>query len=166
MVVAVVGEPGGAVAAGGLQLQPSATAGSVQHVQDGIASDRKSRRASSLPCRWTLSSVSSMLRGSHASVPARLQPAVVAAVTQRAEDESLIVRLTLPPGVSNTFHENDMLMLSKDNPEVGRAARGVVPFERVSCADSRMLASQGRTSRPACLGCSGCCIPIALFLTA
>lgn len=50
-----------------------------------------------------------------------VQPAVVAAVTHRAEDESIIVRLTMPPGVSSTFHDNDMLMLSRDNPEVRRA---------------------------------------------
>lgn len=47
-----------------------------------------------------------------------LQPAVVAASQAREESESLAVRLTLPPGVSSTFHENDMLLLSRDNPEV------------------------------------------------
>ena len=30
----------------------------------------------------------------------------------------MAVRLTLPPGVSSTFHENDMMLLSRDNPEV------------------------------------------------
>ncbi|KAL4448164.1 hypothetical protein ABPG75_005383 [Micractinium tetrahymenae] len=58
-----------------------------------------------------------MLRGQEEGQVLTSQPAVVAAVTQRAEDESLIVRLTLPPGVSSTFHDNDMLMLSRDNPE-------------------------------------------------
>lgn len=47
------------------------------------------------------------------------QPAVVAACTPRPESESLVARLTLPPGVSSTFHENDMVLLSRDNPEVG-----------------------------------------------
>lgn len=56
------------------------------------------------------------------ALPTRLQPAVVAAAAPRASgDGSLVVRLTLPPGVSSTFHENDMLLLSRDNPE----ARGV-----------------------------------------
>ena len=50
-----------------------------------------------------------------------LQPAVVAATQARqsGDDESQLVRLTLPPGVSSTFHDNDMLLLSRDNPEVG-----------------------------------------------
>lgn len=55
-----------------------------------------------------------------------MQPAVVAAAQVRAEDESLIVRLTLPPGVSSTFHENDMMLISRDNPEVSRQAAATV----------------------------------------
>lgn len=43
---------------------------------------------------------------------------------QRA-DGSQIVRLTLPPGVSSSFSENDVLLLSRDNPVRGRAWRGV-----------------------------------------
>ena len=47
-----------------------------------------------------------------------VQPAVVAAASARPEEGSVAVRLTLPPGVSSTFHENDMMLLSRDNPEV------------------------------------------------
>ncbi len=55
-----------------------------------------------------------------------MQPAVVAAAQTRPDDESLIVRLTMPPGVSSTFHENDMMLVSRDNPEVGCALLCVV----------------------------------------
>lgn len=58
-----------------------------------------------------------MLRGQEEGQVLTSQPAVVAAVQSRPEDESLVVRLTMPVGVSSTFHENDMLLISRDNPE-------------------------------------------------
>ncbi|PRW45131.1 putative helicase MAGATAMA 3 [Chlorella sorokiniana] len=58
-----------------------------------------------------------MLRGQEEGQVLTSQPAVVAAAQTRPEDESLLVRLTLPPGVSSTFHENDMMLISRDNPE-------------------------------------------------
>lgn len=57
-----------------------------------------------------------MLRGQEEGQVLTSQPAVVAAA-QPKDDGSLVVRLTLPPGVSGTFHENDLLLLSRDNPE-------------------------------------------------
>ncbi|PSC70977.1 putative helicase MAGATAMA 3 [Micractinium conductrix] len=63
-----------------------------------------------------------MLRGQEEGQVLTSQPAVVAATQARqsGDDESQLVRLTLPPGVSSTFHDNDMLLLSRDNPEEER----------------------------------------------
>ncbi|KAI7846383.1 hypothetical protein COHA_000094 [Chlorella ohadii] len=58
-----------------------------------------------------------MLRGHEEGQVLTSQPAVVAAAQTRPDDESLIVRLTMPPGASSTFHENDMMLVSRDNPE-------------------------------------------------
>lgn len=58
-----------------------------------------------------------MLRGQEEGQVLSAQPAVVAAAKARAEDESLLVRLTLPPDAAGGMHENDMVLVSRDNPE-------------------------------------------------
>lgn len=95
------------------------------------------------------------------------QPAVVAAAQTRPEDESLLVRLTMPAGVSSTFHENDMMLVSRDNPEVGRDCAGCMctgPCMRVPMllSGGRMCRSMTTSELPKCLAsvCMGplrCC---------
>lgn len=42
-------------------------------------------------------------------------PAVVA--SHHHKDEFLYCRVTLPPGVSKQYSDNDLILISKDNPE-------------------------------------------------
>ncbi|EFN56459.1 hypothetical protein CHLNCDRAFT_57676 [Chlorella variabilis] len=68
-----------------------------------------------------------LLRGQEEGQVLTSQRAVVAAARLRPEDESLVVRLTLPAGATSSLHENDMLLVSRDSPEAragGGAARG------------------------------------------
>ncbi len=63
-----------------------------------------------------------MLRGQEEGQVLTSQPGVIAAAAPAAVGGSLSVRLTLPPGASSSFHENDVLLVSKDSPEVLRCA--------------------------------------------
>ncbi|KAL4853029.1 putative helicase MAGATAMA 3 [Chlorella vulgaris] len=58
-----------------------------------------------------------MLRGQEEGQVLTSQPGVIAAAAPAAVGGSLSVRLTLPPGASSSFHENDVLLVSKDSPE-------------------------------------------------
>lgn len=56
---------------------------------------------------------------------------------QSRPDGSLVARLTLPPSVSTSYSENDVLLLSKDNPDVSEAVHNTmarVSAESMSCA--------------------------------
>lgn len=97
-----------------------------------------------------------MLRGQEEGQVLSAQPAVVAAVKARAEDESLLVRLTLPADAAGGMHENDMLLVSRDNPEAsgaGAADRGSVRAPAASCWEREEGGGETAgcwNSRPSC----------------
>ena len=50
---------------------------------------------------------------------ASTHPAVAASTKARPDAAARVGRQPLPPGATGSLHENDMVLLSRDNPEVG-----------------------------------------------
>lgn len=64
-----------------------------------------------------------LLRGQDEGSVALSQRCVVAACEDKGEGRVLLV-LTLPPGVNSSFSENDVVLVSRDDPQVHGVAGG------------------------------------------